>query len=317
MGTANNLDRHEFERGAVFHPARFDLRALGIEPEATFTIRPTDRVFVMGSCFAQRILEALHARGLTATDGGLDLKYTPHAMLQESRWCLDGGFGESMLARTRDDGWFNGHRHPARPLPTLAEALEPHLAAQTRSAAAMRDADVFVITLGLVESWRDEHTGLWLNETPPKNIDGFAERYRVHRTTHAQNLEATTALVRLLATANPRAKFLLSVSPVPLKATFFGTDVLVSNAYSKATLRSVATEAVSALRGREGVAIDYFPSYELVTLAPDRNDVWEERFPNGTPDGRHVRQDYVSSVIIPTFEQAYGIGAVERSASAA
>jgi len=110
--------------------------------------------------------------------------------------------------------------------------------------------------------------------------------------------------VRLVRSANPRARFVASVSPVPLKATFCGADVFVSNCVSKSTLRAALHEAIAALKS-EGVPIDYFPSYEIVTLAPRRDDAWRAEFPDGKPDGRHVREDFVARTIMSAFLRAY------------
>jgi hypothetical protein len=117
-------------------------------------------------------------------------------------------------------------------------------------------------------------------------------------------------LVHLVRAANPRARIVASVSPVPLKATFCGPDVLVSNCVSKSTLRAALHEAIAQLRG-EGVPIDYFPSYEIVTLAPRRGDAWHAEFPDGRPDGRHVREDFVGRAVMPAFLRAY-VGEVAR-----
>jgi GSCFA family len=103
---------------------------------------------------------------------------------------------------------------------------------------------------------------------------------------------------------NPDVRIVASVSPVPLKATFCGPDVLVSNCVSKSTLRSALHEALPVLR-REGATVDYFPSYEIVTLAPRRDEAWRAEFPDGRPDGRHVREDFVGRAIMPAFLAAY------------
>jgi hypothetical protein len=74
------------------------------------------------------------------------------------------------------------------------------------------------------------------------------------------------------------ARFILTVSPVPLVATMEDRSVLVSTTYSKSVLR-VAAEEVAAAQG--GVA--YFPSYEVITgnhasgryFAEDLRDVTE------------------------------------------
>ncbi|SMO67881.1 GSCFA domain-containing protein [Paracoccus laeviglucosivorans] len=54
-------------------------------------------------------------------------------------------------------------------------------------------------------------------------------------------------------------KILLTVSPVPLGATFEARDCVISNSYSKATLRVVAD-----MLTRDFDFVDYFPSYEIV-----------------------------------------------------
>lgn len=53
-----------------------------------------------------------------------------------------------------------------------------------------------------------------------------------------------------------------TVSPVPLYLTFSGEDIIVANTYSKSVLRAVCN-AVENSRKR----VDYFPSYEAVTLS--------------------------------------------------
>lgn len=305
MGTANNIDAFNFPTGAVFEPERFDRPDLGVVLEPSFRINAGDRVFAMGSCFALRIMEALRASGFDATDAGLDLKYNAMAMLQEVRWCLRGGFDASLIARTTDSKWFNGHRHPARPKDSLEDALAAHLEAQKAGREALLHADVVVLTFGLVEAWLDRQTGAWLNETPARSVPDHASRYGVHRLNHAQCKGAMVELITEIHNANPRAKFLCSVSPIPLKATFFGPDVLVSNAYSKSTQRSALQEALDVVRAAGGPLADYFPSYELVTLAPARDRVWERTFHNGAPDGRHVRPDFVRDSILPVFKNAY------------
>ena len=90
------------------------------------------------------------------------------------------------------------------------------------------------------------------------------------------DLEAFVGKLRLV---NPRAKMILTVSPVPLVATYTDRNVLVATTYSKSVLRVVA-ETVS--RTRENVC--YFPSFEIITgnynrgryFGPDLRSVTEE-----------------------------------------
>lgn len=59
---------------------------------------------------------------------------------------------------------------------------------------------------------------------------------------------------------NPRIRFIITVSPVPLVATAEDRHVLVSTTHSKAILRTVAGELDAQY---DDVA--YFPSYEIIT----------------------------------------------------
>ena len=305
MGTVNNLEHFQFGPGALFDPARFELGDLGIALEPSFRIARSERILVMGSCFAVRVAEALRAQGLDASDGGLELKYNAFAMLQELRWCLEGGFGAAKILCDPDGRWLNPHRHPARFSSSRSAVLDAHLAVQRSAAELVRNCDVVVLTYGLIEAWFDRVCGVYTNETPPiSSLPGWKERFELRQTTQAQNLAAMLELVRLVRSANPRARFVASVSPVPLKATFCGADVFVSNCVSKSTLRAALHEAIAALKS-EGVPIDYFPSYEIVTLAPRRDDAWRAEFPDGKPDGRHVREDFVARTIMSAFLRAY------------
>jgi hypothetical protein len=78
---------------------------------------------------------------------------------------------------------------------------------------------------------------------------------------------------------------LVTVSPVPLLITFRDMDVLVANAYSKSVQRAALDEFVL---GKEGV--DYFPSYEFVTLS-NPAAAWSRG------DYRHVSSDVVNRIM--------------------
>ena len=66
--------------------------------------------------------------------------------------------------------------------------------------------------------------------------------------------------VRKLQFVNPRARMVLTVSPVPLAATFEDRHVLDATVYSQSVLRVAAED----LRRRHPHVV-YFPSYEIIT----------------------------------------------------
>ena len=88
---------------------------------------------------------------------------------------------------------------------------------------------------------------------------------------------------RLLGQHNPDAELIVSVSPVPLFASFrTDVDPVTANSFSKSTLR-VAAETFA---GRHGNT-HYFPAYEIVTQATA--NPYEA-------DNRHVREAAVDRV---------------------
>lgn len=242
--------------------------------------------------------------GFSVAGGELGNKYNTFSMLQALRWLVgEASFDADLVAPMEDGRWFDGHRHPVEYHASASDAASGHCELLARVRDGFWAADVVVMTLGLVEVWRDNQSGAWLNCTPPREVCDFATRYDVVRTTHAANLDALLRVFALLQTRK-RRRIVCSVSPVPLFATFMEEDVLVANTYSKSTLRSVVSEAIDAVG--DG-AIDYFPSYELATLSA-RDRVWREKHLTGEPDGRHVKQEFVRNVILPLFMERYVAG---------
>lgn len=243
--------------------------------------------------------------GFAVAGGPLGNKYNTFCMLQALRWLVDEASFEAGLVAPMNDGrWFDGHRHPVEYHASAADSVDGHRDVLAQVRDGFQAADVVVMTLGLVEVWRDNVSGAWLNCTPPRDVSDYATRYKMVRTTHAANLEALMQVFALLQHGK-RRRVVCSVSPVPLFATFTDDDVLVANMYSKSTLRSVVSEAMDAAGD---AAIDYFPSYELAMLSA-RDRVWREKHLTGEPDGRHVKPGFVRNVILPLFMERY-VGAV-------
>jgi hypothetical protein len=83
---------------------------------------------------------------------------------------------------------------------------------------------------------------------------------------------------------HPDLHILLTVSPVPLLATFTGRDVVIANTFSKSVLRTVAEEWAA-----DKVNVNYFPSYEIVCNS-QRDVAWQD-------DLRHVKAEAVNSIM--------------------
>ena len=84
---------------------------------------------------------------------------------------------------------------------------------------------------------------------------------------------------------SPGVRLILTVSPVPLVATYEDRHVLISTTYSKSVLR-VAAETVTRTRP----ATAYFPSYEIITGPHAGRCFYED-------DLREVREEAVAHVM--------------------
>jgi hypothetical protein len=88
------------------------------------------------------------------------------------------------------------------------------------------------------------------------------------------------AALGIIRSKNPKARFILTVSPVPLIATAEDRSVLVSTTYSKSVLRT-ACEEVAA----DYADVAYFPSYEVITGTYNRGRYFASDLRSVTEEG--------------------------------
>ncbi len=261
-----------------------------------FRLRKDDRVFAMGSCFARTIEQILVRRGL-AVESVTDVfdrwetvdprlrpaqfvnKETPAAMLNELVWALVPGesFPEEALVRHEGEEWIDPHSSRLLKFTGREETLTRRKLL-IESFGRIRGCRVVVLTLGLVEVWFDRTTGHYLNMSPTSAVLAAHPGRYVFRVLEYPEVRSLLDGMRSLLKerVRPDIQIIVTVSPVPLIATFSGRDVVVANAYSKAVLRA-ATEAWAAVHDD----VQYFPSYEIVTNS-DPARTWQE-------DGRHIQ----------------------------
>jgi hypothetical protein len=150
--------------------------------------------------------------------------------------------------------------------------------------------DVFVFTLGLTECWLSRLDGAAYPIAPGVAGGEFDQlKYEFANFGVNEVVSDLQSFIRKLRLVNPGARVLLTVSPVPLVATYEPHHVLVSTTYSKSVLR-VAADMLS--RSCEGVC--YFPSFEIITGNYNRGRYFG-------PDLRSVTEagvDHVMSVFM-------------------
>ncbi|SHI87140.1 GSCFA domain-containing protein [Wenxinia saemankumensis] len=269
----------------------------------SFRIGADDTIFAIGSCFARNVEKALEGAGKRVLSREIDLgeigaslgdatnffnKYSIHSVTNEIRWALerDSFPGADILYPMGPDRYCDPQLGMAR-LDFDADTILAFRHRYLDAMAAVKDADVVILTLGYVETWYDTVLDLYLNVVPPVQlIRAEPGRFEFRVLSYADVLEGLNELHALLTRHRTKPlKMLVTVSPVPLLATFRDMDVLVANAYSKSVQRAALDEFVL---GKDGV--DYFPSYEFVTLS-NPAVAWSGN------DYRHVSPDVVNRIM--------------------
>jgi hypothetical protein len=229
-----------------------------------FTIGRNDPVAVAGSCFAQHIGPRLKRDGFRFLEaetpvGNIYTVRQLHQLLLRAYGLLR----PVDHAWRRDDGRFIDPFRP-RIFPegfADREAVERSRMQHLRAVRQMfEQCAVFVFTLGLTECWLSaDGTAL---PVPPGVVATAAdsETYRFHNFTVGEMRVDLAEFLRDFRDINATGRVILTVSPVPIVATYEDRHVLVSNTYSKSALRVIAEE------GRESHGfVEYFPAYEIVT----------------------------------------------------
>lgn len=250
-----------------------------------FKIGRGAKFFMFGSCFARGLEKELHDQGvkvLSIPDKDLPLdtnRFHAPSILQAIRGVPQNT--KESYVQSSPGLWYDPYlQFPKKPTHALDELSE----LRTRVEEIDRrhtEADVVVVVLGMTETWWDEELKLYTHRYMA--IQGKRFSFR-NLSTH-QNRRA----LRQIIAALPMTKIIVTVSPVPLVATFSGQDIVVANAYSKSVLRAVAQEVAE-----EHGEVDYFPAYEI---ALHSREPWRE-------DGRHVKEE-VRKHIMQQFTKHY------------
>lgn len=266
-----------------------------------FRISRTDRVVTAGSCFAQHVARALTKAGYchhiteqahpivppklakAHNYGVFSARYGNVYTARQLRQLIGRAYGTfSPLAQTwsaMNGGVVDPFRPQIQPggfgdAEELAVDRRQHLLA-TRS--AFEEMDVFIFTLGLTEAWLDCRDGAVFPLAP--GVAGGSE-FQAHAEfrnfDEAEVYEDLSAAIRFLKMRRPGVRIVLTVSPVPLNATYEDRHVLLSNTWSKSVLRVAAEKCARRIPG-----CHYFPSFEIITsphvgaryFASDRREV--------------------------------------------
>jgi hypothetical protein len=265
----------------------------GLDPvsSARFIITPETKIVAAGSCFAQHLARHIKKRGFNFVEeekshpifwtsskwpesqpgafnyGNFSARYGNIYTARQLRQLIERAYGrfspESKVWQRPDGRYVDPFRPQVEPDGFVTEReLELdrayHLAAVQR---AIETADVFVFTMGLTETWMDRRDGAVFPVAP--GVAGGVFDPSIHKFTNfsvENTVKDMTSAIQTMREINPTVRVLLTVSPVPLNATYEPRHVLQSTVYSKSVLRVAAQELYKAFD-----FVDYFPSYEIIT----------------------------------------------------
>lgn len=246
----------------------------------------------IGSCFAARMKTFLKREGFNY----VQTSEAPGSEIGSAAWgtvyntaCIAQEFSRAFgdfnpIERHWPDNENGGLSSPYRkgvgwPDPGFAAREKDEHAEAVR--LALTRARVFILTVGLSEIWFSKRDGSVFYQPPPAKVY-HPDLHGFRFATVGENVEHLRAAIGYLRRVSPECRVILTVSPVPLRATFRKMNVLTANAESKASLLIAVQRVTSPADG-----VHYFPSYELVSTvirAPFK------------PDHRHPRHEVTDTV---------------------
>ncbi len=302
--------------------------------DVPFKMKPGEKIFTVGSCFARHVERVLIERGFdipmralfdrpefAGIDTGVVNNFGTPSIYNEFAWALgeqdfvaEDHFVEVQNSKFVDMHVINSVR------PADYQTVVNRRAAITGAYRSFMECQVVVITLGLVEVWYDSTTGYYLNAAPrPTMLRNEPDRFKLHVLSFDEvyaYLEKTVDLIQ--KHGKQGVQIIITISPVPLAATHRADDVIVANSYSKSVLRTAA-DTIIAKRDR----ITYYPSFESVSIS-DRSLTWKDDFTHVTDEIVAVNINRMVDAYVETkwtladhqsaIEQGGALMAVERAA---
>lgn len=292
----------------------------------TVPVTAETAIATAGSCFAQhigrwltragvRVLDAEPAPSIMPDDiamtfgyrlfsGRYGNIYTARQLRQFLDEIIAGQVDPRFVWQGPKGGYVDAFRPTTEPegIPTVEEVLlhrDYHL---EKTAQMLREAEVFIFTLGLTEAWEDIETRRVFPICPGVAGGTFDPgQHRLRQFRYGEVLEDLAAILAALRRFNPAMKMILTVSPVPLTATATDDHVLTATMHAKATLRAAAGDYAADTQG-----VDYFPSFELVT-SHATGGPWFK------PNLRSVAEAGVE-MVMGHFLAAHGLTAADQAA---
>lgn len=211
-------------------------------------------ITAFGSCFAFEVTKFLYEQGYQVF--GKNLNLNAHIVRSGE------GIVNSAALLQQFDWAFNGNA-PLDAIWYKKDGTEAEVSDDIKNAT--RDiflkTDVFILTLGLSEVWYNKMTGEIFWRAIPNQI--FNEETHGFKVLSVdENKQNLRRIYEIIREHRPQAEIIVTLSPVPLAATFRPVSCITANAVSKASLRVAIDELVR--EHEQDTKLHYFPSYEIV-----------------------------------------------------
>ena len=229
-----------------------------------------DRIFVLGSCFADSVGARMRNAGFDVCVNPFGTLYNPLSIAKAMRRldsgepftadeCVPMGAGAGLVCS------FSHHTSFARA--EAADFLDAANASLQEAALKWKTCNKVIVSLGTV----------WCYFKDDEVVSNCLKRPQAEFRRRALSLELTTAALRGIVEDNPDKEFIFTVSPIRHLA-----DGAHANQLSKATLMLAVEEVLGP--GRE-----YFPAFEILM-----DELRDYRFyAEDLSHPSHVAEDYI------------------------
>jgi len=263
--------------------------------DTPFTLNSQQKIATAGSCFAQHLSRALEKNGFNyyvaepAKEGMSKEKahkynygifsarfgniYTARQLNQlfdrafsmftpiDSTWeRIDGRFVDPFRPQVAPDGYT-----------CKKDVVDSRIRHLKKVKEMFTQLNTFIFTLGLTEAWQSTIDGAIFPLAPGVVAGEMNDAYHFVDFTVNDVIKDLNSFIGKLHKINATANIILTVSPVPLIATYKNQHVLTSTTYSKSVLRVAAEEICNQHKH-----IAYFPSYEIITGSYTKGRYFED-----------------------------------------
>lgn len=215
-----------------------------------FSISHVDKLFFLGSCFAENIGQCFKDYKFKTTINPFGILYHPLAIKNSVDIALNENFEPSKHMFCYNEIWSHYDAHSKLSKNNKTELIKALQQAKSETKDCLENANIVFITLGTAWVYRNselDHVVANCHKLPQKNF--IKEILSLN-----QVQEALSDIVNQTSTINPKVKIIFTLSPVRhLK------DGFVDNQLSKSILHLAIQNTVKRYNQAA-----YFPSYELL-----------------------------------------------------